>query len=105
MAKLKQKKDNNEKQRELVNEQIAQNSIIQPQITPVLPVPEYANVTYQDSSHSTVSGNDSYHLSSSSLIPQNLPAIVLPDTLRDPNNRGILTPGSTPNSVSSESSE
>ena len=33
MAKLKQKKDNNEKQRELVNEQIAQNSIIQPQIT------------------------------------------------------------------------
>ena len=39
MAKLKQKKDNNEKQRELVNEQIAQNSIIQPQITPVLPVP------------------------------------------------------------------
>lgn len=104
MAKLKQKKDNNEKQRELVNEQFAQNSIIQPQITPVLPVPEYAYVTYQDSSHSTVSGNDSYHLSSSSLIPQNLPAIVLPDTLRDPNNRGILTPGSTPNSVSSESS-
>lgn len=57
MAKLKQKKDNNEKQRELVNEQIAQSSIIHPQITPVLPVPEYANVTYQDSSHSTVSGN------------------------------------------------
>ncbi|CAX41718.1 zinc cluster transcription factor, putative [Candida dubliniensis CD36] len=108
MAKLKQKKDNDEKQRESLNEQFTQSSNVQPHINPALPISEYANLVYQSSRHSPVSGNDGhysmYHLPSQSSIPQSLPTIVLPDPIKDARSRGILTPGSTPNSVSSESS-